>query len=319
MTGEFYPLYRKGELDPQSISILKKLKNMELKPFSETPIEEVRANFFEKAWLGRNKDNVNIADFMIKSGEKDLPLRIYTPEGETPFPILIYYHGGGFVVGSVNEFDSICTMIADGVKCIVVSVDYNLAPEYKHPSQIEDADAAMRWIYRNAASFNGDGNRIGIAGDSAGGNLTAVSTFIARDKEIFTPKCQVLICPWVDVSSYNRESYNYFGNGMWLSLSSMIWFRDQYLKNEEQRFSTLASPILADNFKELPPAFVMTAEFDVLCDEGKEYADKLIGAGIPVEFKCYKGMMHDFVTLPGLFKKANDAIDDICDYLKRML
>ncbi|UCE18515.1 MAG: alpha/beta hydrolase [Gemmatimonadota bacterium] len=219
-------------------------------------------------------------------------------------------------MGTLDEFDPFCTFLASGASCAVVSVDYRLAPEYKHPAAVEDAVTVVRWIFENAENIQGDPARIAIAGDSAGGNLAAVSSILARDQSFSSLIFQVLICPWLNLSSFATESYHYFGDGLWLSAANMKWYRNHYLQNKGQAMSPSVSPILADDLGGLPPAFVITAEFDVLRDEGEAYAHRLREKGIPVLCTRYEGMLHDFVILPGIFDRAQDAIDEICQALQ---
>ena len=316
MSSNFYPLYQHGELDADSNAILSKLSKMNIAPLASLPLNRVRETFFEKSWLGIPVPTVLIDTIEIETPQCKLPLRIYTPQGKALFPILVFFHGGGFVVGAASDFDTICSFVAERVSCLVVSVDYRLAPEYKHPAAVEDAEAAINWIGKNGHQIQGDTSRIAVAGDSAGGNLATVSAIIARDKGFPSLIYQVLICPWVDASSFATESYKYFGNGLWLSTESMNWYRNHYLKNEEQRTSYLVSPMLTENLEALPPALIITSEFDVLRDEGEAYAERLKSAGVKVQCTRYAGMLHDFVTLPGLFNKANDAIDEMCTALE---
>lgn len=318
MSKKLYPLYHDGKLDAQSETLLLQIAEGNGKPMSSLTIEEARDSFLEKSWTGIPNESVQVEDIFIENFSYNVPIRIYTPKGEAPFPILVYFHGGGFVLGAVHEFDSFCSYLANGCSCIVVSVDYRLAPEHKYPAAVQDTSAALNWIGTNAAKINGDASRIALAGDSCGANLAVVSSLIARDKGFPRISYQVLICPWVDLLSFDTESYKYFGDGLWLSKDSIQWYRNHYLQNIEQAKCELVSPIYSLNLKELPPALIITAEFDVLRDEGYAFASRLRNSGVHVQYSCYKGMLHDFVTLPGLFDKANKAIDEICVSLCRV-
>lgn len=318
MSKQFYPLYQQGQLDPQTEGLLRKIAMGKGKPVSTLSVEEARDSFLERSWLGIPNRNVQIKKCLIENSSNNIPIHIYTPEGDGPFPILMFFHGGGFVLGRLDEFDSFCTYLADGSSCIVISVGYRLAPEHKYPAAVEDASAVLEWVGKNADGFHGDISRIAVAGDSCGANLAAVSSMIARDKGFPSITFQVLICPWLNLLSFETDSYNYFGDGLWLSKAGIIWYRDHYLQNIEQAKCDFVSPIFSKNLKGLPPALIITAEFDVLRDEGQAYADLLRNKGIDVQYSCYKGMLHDFVTLPGLFNKANVAIDEICASLKKV-
>lgn len=316
MAENFYPLYKEGVLNDQSMEILKQILESNGAPLASLTPAQARESFFVKSWLGIPLESIDVKKTVIENSGIEVPLRIYTPAGNQPFPVLIFFHGGGFVAGTLDEFEPFCTFLASGASCIVVSVGYRLAPEHKHPAVVEDALASIEWIMKNADKIGGNKYKIALAGDSAGANLALVSSLAASGKYFPAFVYQVLICPWLNLNSMDTDSYKYFGDGLWLSLDNIKWYRNHYLKNDEQAKSYLASPMLAVNLKDLPPAFILTAEFDVLRDEGKILADRLKNEGIPVKYTCYKGMLHDFVTLPGLFDRANDAIDEICGELK---
>lgn len=312
-----YPLYTEGKLDPKSEAILKQITESNIKPLSALTPQQARECFLEPSWLGTAREGVRIERMTVPSSSGGIPICIYTPAGNRPFPVVVFFHGGGFVLGALDEFHPFCTFLASGASCIVVSVGYRLAPEHKHPVAVEDAMAALRWVAANAKDIQGDLARMAVAGDSAGGNLAAVSAIIARAQGFPTLAYQVLICPWVDAFSFNTASYHYFGAGLWLSTANMIWYRNHYLQNQEQAKTVLVSPLLAEDLSGLPPALIITAEFDVLRDEGEAYANRLRAAEVPVQCTRYNGMLHDFVTLPGVFPRAKDAIDEICTSLHK--
>ncbi len=316
MLKNLYPLYPYGKLDVQSEAILQEIAESNGKPLASLTPQEARECFLENSWLGAPDKSIQIKNIYIDNSDSSIPLRIYTPEGKAPFPILLFFHGGGFVLGTLDEFDSFCTFLASGASCIVVSVGYRLAPENKHPAAVEDAQTALNWIAVNASKIQSDVSRIAVAGDSAGANLAAVASLIARDKSFPTLLCQILICPWLNLSSTETNSYKYFGNGLWLSTTNIHWYRDHYLKNNDQAKTYLASPLLAEKLSGLPFTLIITAEYDVLRDEGESYANRLEEASVVVKYTNYKGMLHDFVTLPGLFNKAKEAINEICSTLR---
>ncbi len=316
MSKIFYPSYPYGKLDPQCEEVLNEISKSPGHPLASLTPMQARESFFEKSWLGKPAENIQIKNHIIENINSSLPIRIYSPKGNQPFPILLFFHGGGFVCGSLDEFDPFCTYLADGTPCIVVSVDYRLAPENKYPAAIEDVKIILEWIGKNASQFNGDVSRIAVAGDSAGANLSAAATFFSRENSFPSLIYQVLISPWVDLSSTETDSYKQFGDGLWLSAKSIDWYRSHYFENMEQAKGHFASPLLAENLKGLPPALIITAEFDVLRDEGEAYAVRLKDANINVKLSRYKGMLHDFVVLPGLFDKAKEAIAEICASLR---
>ncbi len=318
MKNKHYPLYTQGELDPQAKALLDEIAEADGNQFNKMTPEEARESFLEESWIGKVDQSVKISKRMIPGPAGEIPTHIYTPEGNEKLPILIFFHGGGYVLGKLQEFDPLCSYFAAGTPCVVVSVDYRLAPENKYPAAIEDAMAAIKWVNENAALIQGDPDRIVLAGDSAGGNLAAVTTIKIRDEKIAKLSGQILICPWMDESTHDRDSYRYFGKGLWLSEANVNWCRNHYLENQGQASDPKVSPLLTEDLSNLPPAFIMTAEFDVLRDEAKEYANVLGKAGIDVEYKEFKGMLHDFITVPGLFEKAKEAVEDVCQVLKKM-
>ena len=316
MPQKFYPLYSEGELDPQSENILQEIARSNSSPLKSLTPEQARKSFLAKEWLGDYKENIIKQNYNTGQEFGNVPVRIYKPVTDEFLPITLFLHGGGFVLGCLDEFDPLCSFIADGANCIVASVDYRLAPEFKHPAAVDDALNALDWIAENASRLNGDSERIAVAGDSAGANLSIVSALTAKEKG--SPKLcyMALVCPWVDLSSTSTKSYKDFGDGLWLSTENIGWYRGHYLRDIEQAKSPKVSPLLADSFKGLPPALVLTAEFDVLKDEGSALAVRLEKEGVPVKYTCYNGMLHDFVSVPGLFDKAYLAIEEICHSLK---
>ncbi|PGZ00662.1 esterase [Bacillus cereus] len=236
------------------------------------------------------------------SQEEEIKCRVYIPEGQGPFPIFIYYHGGGWVLGDIDVVDASCRMIANRTASIVVSVNYRLAPEYKFPTPVEDAYAALEWFYEKGSSFNGDVTRLAVGGDSVGGNLATVVTMMARDRKGPDITAQVLIYPATNLE-FNTESHQTFAKGFGLDREQLVWFRDHYLRNDEDRYNEYASPLGAEDLSGLPPAIVITAENDVLRDEGMAYAERLKKFGVQVEYACEPGMIHGFFAHMAIFSK----------------
>jgi acetyl esterase len=312
----FYPLYKQGKLDPQCEALLRQIAAGNNPPLSTLTPRQARDDFLPKAWLGEPKKLSKIVQQDLPGPDGPIRVRIYTPEGRAPFPLLIFFHGGYFALGTLDEFEPLCTFLAGGAACMVISVDYRLAPEHKYPAAVEDAWAAVQWILVHAAEWQGDPKRIAVAGDSAGRNLAANVAMLARDRGLPPLIFQMLICPALDWSNFETDSFRFFGNGLWASKVSMLWSRDLYLQNPEQAFDPGVSPLLAKDLSGLASAHIITAEFDVLRDQGEAYAGRLKEAGVPVAYTCYRGMLHDFVTVPGLFDQAWKAIDEICGALK---
>jgi acetyl esterase len=308
----------RGKLDLQIESLLRQLEQQGVPPVHTlTPIQarQSRNPLFVK--LGGPPEAVaNVEDLTIPGPGGEIPIRVYTPNGVGPFPILIYFHGGGWVICNLDTHDGVCRSLANGAFCVVVSVDYRLAPEHRFPAAVEDAYAATQWVAVNAHRINGDWSRIAVAGDSAGGNLAAVVSLMARDKGSPSLTYQVLVYPVTDLSSFDTDSYHQHGEGYLLTKDSMQWYRGHYIGAQERLRNPYASPLLAKELKGLPPALVITAEFDVLTDEAEAYAERLRQAGVPVAYTCYSRMIHAFFNLAAVVDRARDAMDEAAAALR---
>ncbi|HZQ32712.1 MAG TPA: alpha/beta hydrolase [Mycobacterium sp.] len=254
-----------------------------------------------------------------RDGCDEIPVRIYHPLEPDPsgVPIIVYLHGGGFVLCDLDSHDACCRRLANGIGGIVVSVDYRLAPEHRFPAAVDDAWAATEWVAANGAELGGDTSRLVIAGDSAGGNLAAVVPIIARDRGGPPIAFQVLIYPVVDQRRKPRASHARSAPGV-LTMEHMRWFTEQYLGPDGDRLNVLASPILA-NLTGLPPAHVVTGDLDPLCDEGEDFAARLQAAGVPVTVRRYAGMFHGFFNLPDDVPTAEQANADVCAVVREAL
>jgi acetyl esterase len=266
------------------------------------------------------KHLASVRDLSIEGGGgAPMPIRIYTPrEAErvtAPTPILVYFHGGGHVLGSLDMFDGLCCQLARGSGFIVVSVDYRLAPENKFPAAPEDAYAAIRWAYANAGSFGGDPSHIAIAGDSAGANLAAVACLMAKDRASPSIARQILFYPSTNGRQQTASSVRN-GQGYLLTRQMMDWFTAQYTNGPGDLLNPYFAPLRHADHSGLPPAVVVTAEYDPLLDEGKAYADCLKAAGVPVAYRCYEGTVHGFVTFYRALDKGRDAIAFACESLR---
>ena len=299
-------------LDPQIKTLLQEMAKQGITPLSTLTAEQAR-EMKNPAFIGLGgppEPVQKITNRTIPGPAGGIPIRIYQPQGNGPFPILVYFHGGGWVICNLDTHDSLCSSLANGASCIVVSVDYRLAPENKFPAAVEDAYAATRWASENAKSFNGDPNRIAVGRDSAGGNLAAVVSFMARDNGSPSLRYQLLIYPVTNLSSFDTKSYREHGEGYILTRDSMAYYRGHYIRSEADTLDPYASPLLAKDLSSLPPALLITAEFDVLTDESRSFADKLSQAGIPVTYSCYDGMIHPFLSLSGVVDRARDGINE---------
>ena len=239
----------------------------------------------------------------------DLPIRIYTPVSGNKFlGVALFFHGGGWVIGSLNSHDHMCRFLAQVAGCIIVSVDYRLAPEHKFPAGLEDCIAATRWVAANAESFGGDPARLAVMGDSAGGNLAAATALAIRDEpKGISLSLQLLIYPAVDFTA-DTPSKQENGKGYLLTRQATETFADLYLPNWDARENPRASPQLASHHTDLPRAWIQTAEFDPLRDEGRIYAETLAKAGVHVEYKCYEGMVHGFARMGGKVDQGITAL-----------
>ncbi len=250
-----------------------------------------------------------------------IPLRVYRPAGvpaSTPLAVLVFFHGGGWVIGDLETHDVLCRQLTAGSGVSVVSVDYRLAPEHKFPAAVDDAWAATRWVVAHAGELAVDASRLAVGGDSAGGNLAAVVALLARDKGAPAIAVQVLIYPVTDLVGETR-SYRDFAEGYLLTREGMRWFIAHYLTAEAEAADWRASPIRAQSLAGLPPALIVTAGFDPLRDEGEAYAERLRDAGVRVDSVCYGGMIHGFVPMGRLLDTAGRAISLIAGSLSQAL
>jgi acetyl esterase/lipase len=250
-----------------------------------------------------------VADLDLDAG---LRARHYAPaEPGDPHPLLVYYHGGGFTYGDLETHDGVCRILCRHAGAHVLAIDYRLAPEHPFPAAVEDARAALRWAFANAQALGADPQRVGVGGDSAGGNLAAVVSHLAARDGGPAPTLQLLIYPATDFSR-RRRSRELFGEGFLLTNSEMDWFETNYLGAERTHArDPRASPLLADDLSGLAPAYVVTAAFDPLRDEGEEYAEALRVAGTPVTLRRFPGFIHAFIAGAGVSRNARDALVEI--------
>jgi acetyl esterase len=234
--------------------------------------------------------------------------RLYRPEGLAPLaPALVYFHGGGWVVGSLASHDPVCAFVAHEARCAVIAVDYRLAPEHRFPAALDDAWAAWAWVVREASRLGVDPARVAVGGDSAGGNLAAGVCHLARDRDERGPVFQMLVYPALDLTR-SMASHRTFADGYLLTRDALDWYLEQYAPDPATHRDPRASPIFAERFDALPPALVLTAGFDPLRDEGAAYAERLATAGVPVEHRCEAGLVHGFWSMGGAIPAAAVAV-----------
>jgi acetyl esterase len=283
-------------LDVATTTFLQQMAAAGGKPLHENTPEEARALGARLADLaGPGPEMARAEEYSVAGPHGAVPVRVLVP----PQPargVIVYYHGGGWVIGAIGEFDSLARKLAERTSCAVVLVEYRLAPEHRYPVAVDDAYAALEWVAAHLSEIAGKDVPLIVAGDSAGGNLAAVMALRARDRSGPPIALQVLIYPVTD-ADFDRPSYTDAENQLLLSREAMIWFWDHYAPDASRRAEPDASPLRATDLSGLPAAVVLTAEHDVLRDEGEAYADRLAAAGVPVDFKRHAGQMHGFFTL----------------------
>lgn len=263
-------------------------------------------------------DKVWDEEVPVRDGTK-IPIRIYRPVAEEGLPLIVFYHGGGFVTRSIDTHDKACRRIAKQNRAVVVSVGYRLAPEFKFPIPVHDCYDACCWAAAEAQTLGANAEKLVVMGDSAGGNLAAVTCILARDNDGPKIKAQVLIYPTVD-GRLISPTIDQYASGYLLTKPLMQWFVNHYKKNEADVADPLMSPILTENLADLPPAYISTAEYDPLKGEGADYSRRLQEAGNTVFYRDYKGVIHAFLNLPKITVKASQRMmDDIQQFLQKTL
>lgn len=302
-------------LDPQVEAVLAPLREAPVVDFWSLEPSVVRANFGSFGAEAAPPPVAKIENRGIPGPAGELPVRIYTPDGAGPFPLLMFFHGGGFVVCDLDSHDALARSLCGGAGAVVVSVDYRLAPEAKFPAAPEDCHAATRWAVDNAASIGADGARVAVAGDSAGGNLAAVVAQLAKQRGGPALAHQLLLYP-VTAHDFTTPSYEENAEGYFLTRDMMQWFWHHYLERAEDGQDPLAAPLRAEDLSGLPPATVVTAEYDPLRDEGEAYARRLDEAGVPTQAVRYDGVIHGFVSMYEQIDKGREAIEFGCKRLR---
>ncbi|HEU4512433.1 MAG TPA: alpha/beta hydrolase [Nocardioidaceae bacterium] len=304
-------------VDPHIAPLLELLATVP--SMSEGTPEQAREGF-RKLALGSRQDVVEVgavSEVVIPGPGGDLPARVYRPEADGPVPTVVLFHGGGWVVGDLDTHDNMARSICRDCTSVVVSVDYRLAPENPFPAAVEDAVAATRWVGERLTDFGGS-DKLAVAGDSAGGNLSAVVAQQLRDAGGPPIAAQLLIYPAVDVTGeYASRLEN--AEGYFLDLATMAWFMNHYTADPSHHTDPRVSPLRHHDLSGLPPAVVVTAEFDPLRDEGEAYAAELAAAGVPVEVRRFDGMIHGFFDMGGYSPAAQAAIDEACGLFAKVL
>ncbi len=306
-------------LDPQVNELIEETLALNLPPYNEiSPAEARRQMLMASPPVVPNHSAARVEDRRIPGPGGEIPIRLYYPSGSGPFAAVVFFHGGGWVIGSIETHDAYCHALAKLSHCLVASVEYRLAPEHRYPAAAEDAYAATFWLSENAGGIQVDPRRIAVCGDSAGGNLAAVTSLMARDRGDPEIAFQVLIYPVTDFN-FDTASYRNNGDGYLLTRDLMIWFWRHYIEDEETARQPYASPLRAEDLRGLPGALVLTAEFDPLLDEGEEYARRLETAGVPVILRRYEGLIHGFSRQWIRLDQSRKALEEVAATLRQKL
>ena len=308
-------------LSAESKIVLEHLASQNIPPLHSLPAAEGRA-FFNATFKTQPTDQepvTRIEEKVIPVDGGNIPARVYAPAGTAALPALVHFHGGGWVLMNLDSHDGICRQLSNRTGAVVVSVEYRKAPEFKAPIAAEDCYAALQWVVDNAAALGIDVNRIGVIGDSAGGNLAAAVTLLARDRNGPKIKCQVLTYPAVD-ATMSAPSIKENATAPLLGEGEMKWFWGHYLDGAKVTAKdTRVSPLFASSLANLPPAFVSTAEYDPLRDEGEDYARKLHAAGVTVESKRYNSVFHGFALMGKIIPEGRQLLEAQTAFLAKYL
>ncbi|MBM7661977.1 acetyl esterase [Bacillus mesophilus] len=304
-------------LHPQAVALLEMFKARNLPPIEEQDLQVGRAAFVESTkLLNKIEDILSVEDIKIQGYQEEIAIRIYTPNEQADLPAFVYFHGGGWVIGNIDTHDPLCRMFANEAQCKVISVDYSLAPEHRFPVGVEDAYLATKYVFDHAQELGIDSSRIAVGGDSAGGNFATVVCYLANQRKDFAVGQQLLFYPSTGFEP--TDSYEKYSEGYYLTKSTMQWFRQQYFNQPSETQSPLAAPMLIpdEEVALLPPAYILTAEYDPLCDGGENYANKLENAGVETTYICYPGMIHGFMCMTKVIEDGEKAIREAARYLK---
>jgi acetyl esterase len=307
------------ELHVEARLVLKLLGLGGSPPLETLGVEGARALVLEEAlaFEGRKCGASRVDELMVAGADGPLSARLYVPSA-IDGGLLVYFHGGGFVVCDLDTHDNACRFLAERSGVPVLSVDYRRAPENRFPAAIEDAVAAFRFAVEHAVEFGADPARVAVGGDSAGGNLAAGVACLAAGHGVRAPAFQLLFYPWLDLSR-KRSSYGLFGNGFYLTEGELDWYKRHYVRQETDTLDPRCSPLLTGELTGVAPAFLATAGFDPLRDEGSAYASRLREAGVPAALRCHAGLLHGFVNAIGIGHIGRDALLEAAGALRTAL
>ncbi len=299
-------------LDPQARALLDLMIQMKVPPVQTLAPAEARRLYVERRFFTQPDPPEMLETRALQAGK--IPLRLFRPAAGV-LPVLVYFHGGGWTIGDLDTHDVLCRQLARDSGCVVVSVDYRMGPEHRFPAAVDDCIEATRWVQAQAAQLQVDASRLAVGGDSAGGNLAAAVCIALRDAVAVAgagataalPAFQLLIYPATDMRA-GAPSHTHNGDGYLLTHDSIRWYREQYINEPAQWLDWRASPLLAASLAGLPPTLVLTAGYDPLRDEGRQYADALSAAGVATQYVCFERQIHGFITMSRVIDEANTAI-----------
>ena len=299
-------------LHPQTRALLDLIEQRQLPATHTLPVAEARAVYRDRRGFTQPAPPAvaKIQDLQASGPHGAIPLRLVRPAGSDDaavLPVLVYYHGGGWVIGDLDTHDTLCRELANGAGCAVVAVDYRMGPEHRFPAAVDDCAAATRWVHAHATELHLDPTRIAVGGDSAGGNLAAVVAIDARDRGDLPLAFQLLIYPVTD-QHRGTPSHAENGQGYLLTTDTMNYFAGHYLQDPAHYDDWRASPLRREDLGRLPPALVLTAGYDPLRDEGKAYAERLTGAGNAASYVCFDREIHGFILMGKVLDEANTAV-----------
>ncbi len=298
-------------LDPQAQQILDEAKAAGLPPVYFLSVEKARERLTAAFSTKGTPEAVHRVENQVIPGPNPIPIRVYIPNASKNLPVVVFFHGGGWVVNNLETHDGLCRSFTNSTQCIFVSVDYRLAPENKYPAAIEDAYRATDWISHNVSKFGGDPGRMAVGGDSSGGTQALIVSLLARDRGGPKIAFQWAAYPPTDYYLPGTASYRELATGYSMNRDWMIWFWNHYLPNNIDLDDPYICPLRAKDFSNLPPALIMTAEYDPLRDEGESYAEKLKQASVPVKLKRLDGLMHGFLMQRARIDRAQKAFEEI--------
>ena len=310
-------------LHPQARALLDLIEEKGIAPLHTLTPQQARASYRDRRFYTQPAPPQvgEVRELSMPGPQSKVALRLYRPLGTTaatPLPVLVYYHGGGWTIGDLDTHDTLCRELANGSGCAVVSVDYRMGPEHRFPAAVDDSVAALRWVHANAQALGIDASRIAVGGDSAGGNLAAVVAIAARDAGGPAIAFQLLIYPATDMRC-TAPSHETNGHGYLLTRETIAYFRGHYIRDASDDLDWRVSPLLHENLKGLPPAFVLIAGYDPLRDEGLQYAQQLTAAGNRSSLVCFERQIHGFILMGKVLDEANTAVQLCASQVRQAL